>query len=378
MVVNTLKTKAIILGKNHSSNKEFRFNNLVVMINNSYRYLGIVFNSVSTIRGDIVKTNAVHLKDKAIKAIFASLKKTQHIGKLSPKVGLQLFDSYILPILEYGSEIWATREYEILEKVQLKYLKMLLGVKNTTCSKAVLGEVGRFPLSLRQKISVVKYWISIKRRNVNDSSLPKKILVMLENLDNSGFVTWLSGVRRILEDYGLGKYMKYNTLTLEDEVECIVQLKEKVYGSYMEKWNKDIKQQPILRTYVSFKLDLRLEPYLLYIRDFKLRKAISKFRLSSHDFAIEKGRHCNPKIPADERWCTYCNQCIEDEKHVLLQCPRYAKDREVFFKSLELCNVLVNEDIHVAFIDILSCKDENVLFTLGKFLYKILKMRKLT
>ena len=86
-----------------------------------------------------------------LKAIFASLKKTQHIGKLSPKVGLQLCDSYVLPILKYGSEIWGTREYEVLEKVQLKYLKMLLGVKNTTCSKAVSGEVGRFPISLRQK-----------------------------------------------------------------------------------------------------------------------------------------------------------------------------------------------------------------------------------
>ena len=66
MVVNTLKTKVIIMGKNHSSNFQFQLNNLDIEICNSYRYLGVVFNSVSTIRGDILKTNAVPLKDKAL------------------------------------------------------------------------------------------------------------------------------------------------------------------------------------------------------------------------------------------------------------------------------------------------------------------------
>ena len=40
-----------------------------------------------------------------------------------------MFDTYILPILEYNSEIWANNTpVKELEKIQLKYLKYILAV----------------------------------------------------------------------------------------------------------------------------------------------------------------------------------------------------------------------------------------------------------
>ena len=46
-----------------------------------------------------------------------------------------MFDTYILPILEYNSEIW-TSEKSIpeLENLQLGYLKNILGVRKQTPS----------------------------------------------------------------------------------------------------------------------------------------------------------------------------------------------------------------------------------------------------
>ena len=42
-------------------------------------------------------------------------------------------------------------------------------------------------------------------------------------------------------------------------------------------------------------------------------------------------------LPVEKRLCTFCNmQAIENEKHVLLECPFYADIRDVLFSSLSL------------------------------------------
>ena len=72
-----------------------------------------------------------HLHTQAMKAIFQIKRLNKNFGKLSVKMALMLFDSLVLPILEYGSEIWADSKEvtDRLELLHLRYLKQLLGVK---------------------------------------------------------------------------------------------------------------------------------------------------------------------------------------------------------------------------------------------------------
>ena len=66
------------------------------------------------------------------------------------------------PILEYASEIWyQEKPIEDLERFQLKYLKNVSSVRQSTTDLAVYGETGQFPLHLRQKDQLVKYWLRI-------------------------------------------------------------------------------------------------------------------------------------------------------------------------------------------------------------------------
>jgi hypothetical protein len=253
---------------------------------------------------------------------------------------------------------------------------MILGVKNSTCSKAILGEFGRFPLQLRQKICIVKYWIRLRRMKNSGNCIVTKIFSLLANLDNLGYITWVSHVREILSEYGLEEYYSEDfSFDTNSEMLCIQELKEKVYTHVMASWETDIKKQPILRTYIQFKQEFRFETYLLCIKDFKIRKTMSKFRVSSHDFAIEKGRHCKPKVPIDNRICNYCNLEVEDEMHVLLSCSRCTLERETFFSAINASDININSNLLDIFINILSSKDERVIFLLGKFLFKIFKKR---
>ena len=58
-------------------------------------------------------------------------------------------------------------------------------------------------------------------------------------------------------------------------------------------------------------------------------------KISNHRFAVETVRFS--KIPRDERLCLFCekqsNSVIEDEKHVLLHCPRYESLRKELYNS---------------------------------------------
>ena len=42
--------------------------------------------------------------------------------------------------------------------LSLTYLKNMLKVKKSSCNNAIYAECGRFPLLLKQKVQVLKYW----------------------------------------------------------------------------------------------------------------------------------------------------------------------------------------------------------------------------
>ena len=86
-----------------------------------------------------------HIHTHAMKPIFQIKCLNKNFGKLSVKIAVMLFDSLVLPILEYGSEIWADSKevtYK-LELLHLRYLKQLLWVKKSTSNLGVYGELGR-------------------------------------------------------------------------------------------------------------------------------------------------------------------------------------------------------------------------------------------
>ncbi len=70
-----------------------------------------------------------------------------------------MFDVQIRLILEYAHKIWyngkTTNEHE---KIHLSNMKEKLKVKRSSCTNAIYAEFGRFPLIIKQKVKVLKYW----------------------------------------------------------------------------------------------------------------------------------------------------------------------------------------------------------------------------
>ena len=70
--------------------------------------------------------------------------------KFKPKDSLQLFDTFISSLLNYGSPIWGFTKSKELERLHLKFLKSLLGVKTSTSNAGVYIEFGRYPLFINE------------------------------------------------------------------------------------------------------------------------------------------------------------------------------------------------------------------------------------
>ena len=82
--------------------------------------------------GGSFKETDLLLSGQATKAILKMNSYLHKFTDLSPKHTLELFDKLILPILNYGSEVWGFHNGIHTERTQLNFCKRLLGVKTST------------------------------------------------------------------------------------------------------------------------------------------------------------------------------------------------------------------------------------------------------
>ena len=100
---------------------------------------------------------------------------------------------------------------------------------------------------------------------------------------------------------------------------------------FTDQWNKIVNKESAkrgiggskLRTYRLFKQRYETELYATNIYNKGHKSALAKFRL-------ETGRYKGLSI--EERLCQVCDMhVVEDEKHVLLECPLYTPTRDILF-----------------------------------------------
>ena len=138
----------------------------------------------------------------------------------------------------------------------------------------------------------------------------------------------------------------------------------------------DNSKYPKLRTYKTFKTDMRIEPYLNHKLSKSFYTSIARFRLSSHNLNIELGRHKRPYVPVEERICDKCNSGhVEDEIHCLLICTKWKNSRVKLIEvACECITGFLVLNHSAQFHKIMTSKDINLNFALGKFLYTALKI----
>ena len=192
LTINVDKTKVCVFEKRKSKHDcDIFINGRTVEIVDSFAYLGLKFYYTS---------NFIHavraLNEQAQKAYHTLLKVFDKVS-LDIKTKVSLFDSLVLPILLYGAEIWGVYSFKDIDKLHVRFLKYLLGVKQQTPNFAVLGEYGRLSLSVLCKQRALEFWSKIMSK---DQSPLRNIY--LDQCNNVAGNCWSKRVHSIIDHLG--------------------------------------------------------------------------------------------------------------------------------------------------------------------------------
>lgn len=126
-----------------------------------------------------------------------------------------------------------------------------------------------------------------------------------------------------------------------------------------------------LRTFALFKTTPGYEKYLDEITCVKERTALTKFRISNHKLMIEKGRHSG--IDRKLRFCPFCPNRIEDEKHFLLSCHTYRYLRsDLYNKVKSNCPSICNQPHDYRFLTLMR---DVTAAPVSHFIFRAMELR---
>ena len=332
LTISMKKTKCITFQKQSKVNRRSSFfiDGKVVQNVSEFIYLGVNIKSNGSFHSTLK-----NLSCKASSAIFA-LNSRFKLNKIPVKAAFKLFDTTILPILTYGSEVWgiylnmdSTKWDKCeIEQTHLQFCNHILGINRSSTNHLTRFETGRYPIRLH-----IDYKILTFRKHI--LSMPKdsiiyQALLMDKNLHDAGHIVTLTSYIKNLNLMNL-RHVQGNNCNLENSNKK--QIKSILSEYYKNISLSQLSVNPKARLYLQHKTEPRYEPYLDTITNRKIRVQYAKFRLGDHDLENEKGRHM--KVERGNRYCKLCTTGdIGDELHLLFNCNKLYKSRPSFLNYM--------------------------------------------
>ena len=330
--VNASKTKVVIFRRGNDQTQNYRFNiggsNIEVV--NHFKYLGVTFSY-----NGFFKTNIEDVKANANRAIFGLIKKARK-GNLPIDIQFDLFDKNVLPILLYGCEVWGYGSFQnsslkALERLHLKFCKLVLKLKDSTPNIMVYGEAGRFNLEYYAKKRIINFWGNIACGNKN------KLAYIIYSLCRQRYINdplsssdWFVNLASLVNRYGIqGDVPNQEAIVKEVIKRMHLNLKNEYITDWLFKVNNTDKCEVL---YKHIKSNFETEYYLSNLPNV-LRLALSRIRTCNHKLPIEAGRFGVDSTARQNRICNKCDSGnVGDEFHFILTCknPRLVELRDKY------------------------------------------------
>ena len=192
----------------------------------------------------------------------------------------------------------------------------------------------------------------------------------LISLSKQGHDNFAQKVRSLISRYGYADDHLHK-MSEEEITSFEFTFREKRYSHYIKSWSNDLSKFLKLDTYRKIKSDYRTEPHILYVGIKIHQQALTRLRVSSHNLHIERGRHCRPITPRNERLCNFCSlDQVDDEKHFLMACKFHSAERQSLLEVI-IPILKLDRESHTTelFLSIMGSKEKTVLQALAKFVY---------
>jgi hypothetical protein len=361
LTVNSDKTKVMVFRKGGPLSRKLSWNleGNPLEIVNQYNYLGFTFTTQMSFNKGVDVLAA-----KGKRACADCIRCLRKISDVSKKCFFKIFDTQVQPVVLYAAEIWGMDRLINVERVHTYACKRYLNVTPKMPNKFVYGETGRYPLYVNSAVRCIRYWLKLLKLDM--SRLPKQAYRMLINLDGRGNRCWVSKVRSMLFDLGLGEAWIQQSVGCEQTF--VMLFKERMIESFEREWSNSITTKDMYSNYRQFKSVFRAERYFDFVSIKCFRDCVVKLRLGLLPLKYSAFKTMFVEDIQD-RYC-FCGQ-IEDEKHFVCSCPLYHNIRNKYLKNVT--NVpLVN-----SFHDLLRCDNEQNARSLGMFLFHALRSREI-
>ena len=172
LTINTKKTKAMIFENGRHTKFDIYINNEKLETVTPFKYLGIHFFQKRELAQD-TKRLSQHAAF-ALHNLFSLFRQFE----FSTTQKYKLFDVLVGSVLNNSAEVWGNNEAKEIETIHTKFCRWILNVRKSTNLSGLYGELGRYPLSIYRKISMVRFWIKILSSSYN--FIPKKMYNMLK------------------------------------------------------------------------------------------------------------------------------------------------------------------------------------------------------
>ena len=244
------------------------------------------------------------------------ISKCKQLNDLSYPMFTKLYNAGVVPVQDYGAEVWGYSKHESCNTVHHRALRFFFGVHKYAPIAAMQGDINWVPPIYRRWVVIIRFWNRLI--NMTDNRLTKQVFLsdLNECNNNNNNDNWCSDVKRILSIVDLSDVFENRSM-------CeITKFKSECNIIIFNKWHESINSKPKLRTYKLFKSDLFTEAYVKCFLNRKKRSLFAQLRFGILPLRIETGRFSN--TPINERICQFCNYNeIEDEFHFLCKCTLY-------------------------------------------------------
>lgn len=362
LTVNVDKTKIMVFRKGGllSRRERWYYNGTEIEVVNQFNYLGVVF----TPSGSFIQATKT-LSGKALRALCSLLSITKSL-EVPLNIMINLFNSFVCSILHYASEIWGFTSAIRIDRVQRKFCKWMLNVKQSTNNLAICSELGLYPTFIERHVRIVKYWLKLNSNESGNILLYTVYKNMIADMSN-GATNWVSKVKKLLESNGFAEIWIYPNSVIHNVF--IPVLRQRLMDTYNVSWREGMEACSSLSLFRNIKTSYQPAPYLYKVLNRKYRSAIAKLRLSSHPLFIETGRYTG--ISRVNRICSYCElNDIEDEYHFVLKCSKYQFLRNQYIPKYYTRNPSVYK-----LNQLLNSDKVKILNNLAIFIIKAFKLR---
>ena len=244
----------------------------VLYSNCSFQYVGLLF----TQKMSLYKMTE-DLASKAKRVLVTLLNSLYEYGTMPKTVFFKLFDVKILPILLYGSKLWGVKHFDCIERVHYYLCKRYVNVGIKASNLGVIGDCGRFPMSIETRKRAIKYWLKILK--LPDEKYVKKCYNMLHHFDDVGHTNWVTNIKDIFFTYGFG-YV-WESQMIRNKKGFLNLLIQRMKDHFLIEWKDGINGNRKLCDYANFKIQFGYETFLDIL---KVRKFRSSSSSSSYPF----------------------------------------------------------------------------------------------